>query len=66
MTEDNPNITDLSDVNRPINLGEDLSQIYDDEYTDIFVQLKEKECERDIHYEMLSIAEVCFDQNSIL
>ena len=61
MTEDNPNITDLSDVNRPINLGEDLSQIYDDEYTDIFVQLKEKECERYIHNEMLSIAEVCFD-----
>nr|XP_022320435.1 uncharacterized protein LOC111122796 [Crassostrea virginica] len=60
MTEDNPNITDLSDVNRPINLGEDLSQIYDDEYTDIFVQLKERECERDIHNDMLSIAERCF------
>lgn len=40
MTENNPNVTDLSDINRPINLGEDFSEIYDNEYTDVLVHLK--------------------------
>lgn len=42
MTENNPNVTDLSDINRPINLGEDFSEIYDNEYTDVLVHLKKK------------------------
>jgi hypothetical protein len=34
LTEGNPNIADLSDKNRPINLAEKFSELYDNEWTD--------------------------------
>ncbi|KAL3878670.1 hypothetical protein ACJMK2_031001 [Sinanodonta woodiana] len=36
MSEGNPNITDLSDQNRPSKLGEMYSELYDNEWTDAF------------------------------
>ncbi|XP_060591777.1 DNA ligase 1-like isoform X4 [Ruditapes philippinarum] len=34
VLDNNPNVSDLSDPNRPQKLGEHLSQIYDDQWTD--------------------------------
>ncbi|XP_033744187.1 uncharacterized protein LOC117330077 [Pecten maximus] len=34
LTRDNPDVADLSDPNRPQKLGEQYSQLYDDEWTD--------------------------------
>ncbi|XP_052792502.1 putative leucine-rich repeat-containing protein DDB_G0290503 isoform X2 [Mya arenaria] len=36
LTKDNPNITDLSDPNRPTKLGEIYSELYDNQWTDAF------------------------------
>ncbi|XP_052794368.1 uncharacterized protein LOC128227668 [Mya arenaria] len=36
LTKDNPNITDLSDPNRPTKLGEIYSELYDNEWTDAY------------------------------
>ena len=33
LTDDNPNITDLSDSNRPTKIGESYSELYDNEWT---------------------------------
>ncbi|KAK3593591.1 hypothetical protein CHS0354_018687 [Potamilus streckersoni] len=37
---DNPNITDLSDPNRPTKLAEDFSELYDNEWTDAYEELE--------------------------
>lgn len=59
MTENNPNVTDLSDINRPINLGEDFSEIYDNEYTDVLVHLKKKPADvKNIQDKLLKTAKV--------
>lgn len=61
MTENNPNVTDLSDINRPINLGEDFSEIYDNEYTDVLVYLKRKSVDvKNMQDKLLKTAEVSF------
>ncbi|XP_052226188.1 early endosome antigen 1-like isoform X3 [Dreissena polymorpha] len=36
LTDNNPNITDLSDKNRPTKLSERFSELYDNEWTDAF------------------------------
>lgn len=36
LTYDNPNIADLSDMNRPTKLAEQFSELYDNEWTDGF------------------------------
>ena len=41
LGEDNPNIVDLSDVNRPDCLAEKFSQLYDDKWTNAFELIKE-------------------------
>lgn len=35
----NPEISDLSDENRPTNLGQKFKQVYEDEWTDAFTFL---------------------------
>ncbi|XP_052263362.1 filamin A-interacting protein 1-like isoform X2 [Dreissena polymorpha] len=40
LTDNNPNITDLSDQNRPMKLGERFSELYDNEWTDAFEVLR--------------------------
>ncbi|XP_078323582.1 uncharacterized protein LOC111126873 isoform X6 [Crassostrea virginica] len=39
LTEGNPNIADLSDKNRPTNLAENFSELYDNEWTDALEEL---------------------------
>ena len=39
LGDNNPNIVDLSDFNRPTKLVEKLSAIYDDEWTAVFESL---------------------------
>jgi len=36
LVADNPNITDLSDKNRPTKLGEMFNELYDNEWTNAF------------------------------
>ena len=36
LNDNNPNIADLSDMNRPTNLAEKFSTLYDDQWTDAF------------------------------
>ena len=40
LTENNPNIADLSDINRPTNLVDKFSTLYDDEWTRAFDELQ--------------------------
>lgn len=61
----NPEITDLGDKNRPTNLGERYKEIYDNEWTDTFEFLTEKNDKKDpealeILYAMLKCcSELC-------
>lgn len=43
LTEGNPNIADLSDKNRPTNLAEHVSELYDNEWTDALEELTDTE-----------------------
>ena len=36
LTDNNPNITDLSDRNRPTKLAEKFAELYDNQWTDAF------------------------------
>jgi len=42
LTDNNPNIADLSDLNRPTKLAEQLSELYDNTWTDLFENLTEQ------------------------
>ena len=39
LTDNNPNITDLSDKNRPTKLADRYSELYDNEWADAFEDL---------------------------
>lgn len=39
LTDANPNVADLSDGNRPTNLAERYTQLYDNQWTDAFEKL---------------------------
>lgn len=60
LTESNPYITDLSDPNRPEKIGEQLSELYDNLWTDVFEKLSGtcKLSERDSIQTLLQILEV--------
>jgi hypothetical protein len=60
LTDDNPNITDLSDPNRPIKIGEQFSELYDNAWTDAFEKLtgESKLSERDSIHILLDILQV--------
>ena len=40
MSEDNPNIADLSDRNRPTKIGEKFGELYDKEWSEAYEELK--------------------------
>lgn len=40
LTDGNPNITDLSDVNRPTKLAEQFRELYDNEWTCAYEELQ--------------------------
>ena len=42
LADNNPNIADLSDLNRPTNLAEKFSTLYDDEWTEALESLANK------------------------
>ncbi|XP_053389972.1 uncharacterized protein LOC128552918 [Mercenaria mercenaria] len=42
IMNDNPNITDLSDENRPTKLSEKFSELYDNEWTDAFEEAEDE------------------------
>ncbi|XP_053398658.1 uncharacterized protein LOC128556865 [Mercenaria mercenaria] len=46
LTDNNPNIADLSDPNRPTKIGEQYSELYDNQWTDAFeaVQMPDDKC----------------------
>ncbi|XP_076117424.1 uncharacterized protein LOC143085126 isoform X2 [Mytilus galloprovincialis] len=46
LTDNNPNITDLNDPNRPVKLAEKLAKIYDDEWTDAVQDLEKKKSKK--------------------
>lgn len=60
LTHDNPNITDLSDPNRPIKIGEQYSELYDNAWTDAFEKLtgESKKSDRESTQILLDILEV--------
>ena len=47
LRSNNPNIVDLSDLNRPTKIGEQLSELYDKEWTDAFEDLMKEKSERE-------------------
>ncbi|XP_060566871.1 uncharacterized protein LOC132725705 [Ruditapes philippinarum] len=47
LTDGNPNIADLSDVNRPTKLAEQYSELYDNEWTDAFGVINGGQTEED-------------------
>ncbi|XP_053399188.1 centrosomal protein of 128 kDa-like [Mercenaria mercenaria] len=54
LRDNNPNITDLSDQNRPTKISEKMSELYDNQWTDAFDALeKQKMQEREIIYTLL-------------
>ena len=40
MSDDNPNIADLSDRNRPTKIGERFGELYDNEWSEAYEDLK--------------------------
>jgi hypothetical protein len=42
LRDDNPSITDLSDVNRPTKLAEHYKELYDNEWTNAYEALQNK------------------------
>lgn len=42
LTDNNPGIADLSDPNRPLNLGEKFSELYDNQWTDALEEMDSK------------------------
>ncbi|KAH3834027.1 hypothetical protein DPMN_107345 [Dreissena polymorpha] len=59
LTNNNPNITDLSDENRPTKLAEIYSEMYDNEWTDAFEELeKQGSKELNIISDLLKILQV--------
>ncbi|KAK3607026.1 hypothetical protein CHS0354_020456 [Potamilus streckersoni] len=56
LHDNNPNISDLSDPNRPTKLTERFSELYSNEYTDLYEELeKDRYSERDIVYQLLRV-----------
>ncbi|KAK3594525.1 hypothetical protein CHS0354_030873 [Potamilus streckersoni] len=60
MTHDNPNITDLSDQNRPTKISERYSELYDNQWTDAFENLQKNH-----HLEEATAIEVLLDVLSV-
>lgn len=64
LTEDNPSVSDLSDINRPTKLSEVYSEIYDNEWTDAFEELKnggysEEEAIQTLRLTLVNVVQFC-------
>lgn len=62
LTDNNPNIADLSDANRPTKLGEMFGELYDNQWTDAFESLTsgDRRTEREAVTTLLNIVQVCY------
>ena len=62
---DNPNIADLSDTNRPTKLAESFSELYDNEWTNAFEELKQKKKGEDVDIvkSLLDLLKVLFSMD---
>lgn len=66
LTENDPNIKDLNDPNRPTRLAEKWCKIYDDEWTDALESLERKYYEKkhqkhdQFVYHLLSFVKVSY------
>lgn len=59
MRQNNPEIADLSDTNRPTKIAERFSELYDNEWTEAFEKLTRKnKTEKEIINYLLSIVKV--------
>ena len=62
LADNNPNITDLADPNRPTILAEIFSELYDNAWTDAFECLsKEMKSDEKAIKKLLHVLEVCVD-----
>ena len=59
LRDNNPNITDLSDQNRPTKIAEMMAELYDNEWTDAYDGLEQEMSERGIVAALLDIIKVC-------
>ncbi|XP_052278882.1 uncharacterized protein LOC127877239 isoform X2 [Dreissena polymorpha] len=55
IRDNNPNIADLSDVNRPTKIAEKMSELYDNEWTDAFDSLEKSNPGLDVVKTLLDI-----------
>lgn len=60
LKDGNPIITDLSDDNRPLKIAERFSEIYDNEWTDVFDNLITDKSERESIHILLEILQSIF------
>ena len=63
LTAGNPNITDLSDSNRPTKISEQFSELYDNLWTDVFEKLcqNSKVSDKDAIRTLLQYLEVTYE-----
>ena len=60
LTDNNPNITDLSDRNRPTKIAEKCAELYDNQWTDAFDVLESHfDTEEAVIEVLLHILQVC-------
>lgn len=63
LTDNNPNIADLSDKNRPTKLAERFTELYDNQWTDAFENLYSGD-ERETISKLLGILFVSYPRKS--
>lgn len=63
LTDNNPNIADLSDMNRPTKLAEQFSELYDNEWTNAFgVLMKIRDDDFTVITKLLTILMDCYNE----
>lgn len=50
LTDNNPNVADLSDVNRPTKLAEKYTELYDNQWTDAFEKINNGDDRKTIEF----------------
>ncbi|XP_052794075.1 uncharacterized protein LOC128227501 [Mya arenaria] len=62
LRDNNPNIADLSDQNRPTKIAEKMSELYDNEWTDAYDDLEKNSSGTDIISILLGVLKDTFDE----
>lgn len=55
LTDGNPNFANLSDKNRPTKIGEKFGQVYDDEWSEAFDEIKRTSKDAEVYEILLNI-----------